>query len=89
MRLKKRSNNQNLLTRGLDRLALEGGSLDSSPSPPTPNPQPTKIQTKQVRFTNDKPAIIHDSKPIDVKERIGRRGPKKDALIDTTKLLSI
>lgn len=81
MRIKKRQTNIKLLARGLENLTTQSTPNDDSEQAP--------IETKKVRFTNEKPAVIYDSKPNVPKTSLKRRGPKIDALIDTTKLLSI
>jgi hypothetical protein len=68
-----KSLNIKLLARGLEDVAIEGKSLPELEGKPT----------------NEKPPVLHDSRSIEPNTKFSKRGPKKDALIDTSKLLTM
>lgn len=71
-----KSLNIKLLARGLEEVAIEGKSLP-------------KLEVNESKPTNEKPPVLHDSRSIEPNTKFSKRGPKKDALIDTSKLLTM
>lgn len=71
-----KSLNIKLLARGLHLVAIEGKSLP-------------EIEVNYSKPTNEKPPVLHDSRSIEPNIKFSKRGPKKDALIDTSKLLTV
>lgn len=74
MRIKKRETNIKLLARGLEQVVVED--------------KPLSIKEKRVeKPTSEMPIVIHESEEVKPREKL-RRGPKKNALIDTKRLLT-
>jgi hypothetical protein len=74
MRINKRQTNINLLTRGLEQVILEG--------------KPLPIKEKPVeKPTDEMPNVLYDAVEVKPKDKL-RRGPKKNGLIDTNRLLT-
>jgi hypothetical protein len=86
MRFKKRESNINLLTRQLEQVVTEDTSPTKLERSYMASPMP--IKGGSLRYTNDNEVKVHEAKETPVKTSIRRRGPKKDALIDTSKLLT-
>jgi hypothetical protein len=74
MRVKKRETNINLLARGLEQVVVED--------------KPLPIKEKRVeKPTDEMPIVLHEAQEVKPREKM-KRGPKKNGLIDTKRLLT-